>query len=420
MDRRGTRYDRSPFVDGGGHFSGVGTPTDCSGRSAAVVGGAVSGLAAAYALHTLGYEVTLYERQAYTAKRVNCGEAMTAASAVPLAKTPENGFANDTPAFEVAVYTDTGSDRRLVGQVTLPAADAYVTDRNLVERRWAEQLADDGVGVEADHSVTKAEFETLADAHDLLVDATGQPSLASKVTRSTAEYSGHLTALNADVTGDFSEQYPRSRMVLENYVGYAWAFPKSPTRANVGIGWAGPDRPDDYMAALRAACERNGWPVPTRDRTNVAIIPEGPSLAPTRTYLPEFGVVRVGDAAGIANRLTGKGISQGIHSSYLMAELAAEDRLADYPFVLHERLRPEYFLAHVVRGVLEVGEATLLGDVLEAVAGIDIEDVDRSPRLALARLARRPALLARLVTRPWILRRVFDAYTDRWEYRRAT
>ncbi|WP_306061061.1 NAD(P)/FAD-dependent oxidoreductase [Natronococcus wangiae] len=406
-----------PFRAGGGHFPGIGTATDCSDLSIAVLGGAVSGLAAAHAFRSLNSEVVLYERQSYSSKRVNCGEAMTAASAIPLTKTPRNGFANDTPAFEVHVYTGTDPGQRLVSKAVFPAPDTYITDRNLVEQQWAAQLADDGVEINEDYTVTKAEFESLADTHDILVDATGQPSLTSKVAGTTNEYGGHLTALNANVTGDFSDLYPKARIVLENYVGYAWAFPKTPTRANVGIGWGQRDLPDDYMAELRAVCERNGWPAPTRDQTNVAIIPKGPSLNPARTYLPTYNVVRVGDAAGIANRLSGKGISQGIHSSYLMAQLVAEDRLTEYPDVLHDHLRSEHFLAHVVRGVLEAGEPELLGDILDTVAGITIEDIDRSPRLALTRLLRRPTLFARLVAQPRVRRNAFEAYTDRWEYR---
>lgn len=411
------RYqDYNPFVDGGGHFPGIGTSTDCSGQSAAVIGGAVSGLAAAYALNTLGYDVELYERQSYATKRVNCGEAMTSASAIPLTKISDNGFVNDTPTFEVPVYSGAASNHHLLARATFPATDTYITDRNRVEQRWAEQLADDGVSVNDNHPVTKTEFETLAAIHDLLVDATGQPSLTSKVLGTINEYSGHLTALNADVTGDFSKLYPNSRIVLENYVGYAWAFPKTPTRANVGIGWSQRSQPGDYMAALRSACERNGWPVPSRDQTNVAIIPRGPSLNPARIYVPEYNVVRVGDAAGIANRLSGKGISQGIYSSYLMAQYAAENRLEEYPTALHSRLRPEYVLAYVISGVLEAGDARLLGDIVETVDGIDIEDLDRSPWEVFLRFVRRPLVLTRLVSRPSILRRAYDAYFDRWEY----
>ena len=59
---------------------GVPHDLDCTGRTAAVVGGAMGGLAAAHALGVLGYDTTLYERQTYDRKRVNCGEAMTDAS----------------------------------------------------------------------------------------------------------------------------------------------------------------------------------------------------------------------------------------------------------------------------------------------------------------------------------------------------
>ncbi len=162
-----------------------------------------------------------------------------------------------------------------------------------------------------------------------------------------------MTALNTDVKGDFSDIYPNTRMVLENYVDYTWVFPKSPHRANIGIGWAQRDLPTDYMEAFKQACERNGGPIPSREQTNVAIIPQGPSLTPSRVYVPELNVVRVSDAAGIATRFSGKGISQAVHSAYIMADHAADGRLAEYPATLHETMRPEYLLAHVVRGVLE-------------------------------------------------------------------
>lgn len=413
----GYSVDTDPFLDGAGHFPGVSRAIDCRGQSAAVIGGAMGGLAAAHALNRLGYTVELFERQSYESKRVNCGEAMTAASMIPLEKTPENGFVNDVPEFEVEVYTETNPDRELAGTGAFPSGDGYVTDRNVVERRWAATLEADGVTVRSGSPVAKSEFNSLIGRHDLVVDATGQPSLTSKVTGSTDEYSGYMTALNADVEGGFSDICPNTRMVFENYAGYAWVFPKSPHRANIGIGWAQRDLPSDYMEAFKQACERNGWPIPSRAQTNVAIIPQGPSLNPSRMYAPEFNVVRVGDAAGVANRFSGKGISQAVHSAYIMAEYAANDRLAEYPAMLHKTMHPEYLLAHVVRGVLESNRPYLLGEIVAAVSGLDIEDADRTPRAVLLRLLRHPVVFARLLSTPSILRRVYDAYMDNWEYR---
>ncbi|WP_223301847.1 NAD-binding protein [Haladaptatus sp. R4] len=92
-------------------------------RDIAVVGGAVGGLAAATAFRRLGHDVTLFERQRYDEKRVNCGEAMTAASKIPLEKTAENGFLNRVPSFEISVRRGAG----IVGGGRFPARDAYIT-----------------------------------------------------------------------------------------------------------------------------------------------------------------------------------------------------------------------------------------------------------------------------------------------------
>ncbi len=170
-----SRYlgDTDLFLDGAGHFSGISHAIDCRGRSAAVIGGAMGGLAAAHALNCLGYTVDLFERQSYELKRVNCGEAMTAASMSPLEKTPENGFVNNVPEFEVDVYTETSPDRELAGTGAFPSADGYVTDHNVVERRWAATLEADGVTVRSGSPVTKSEFKSLIVRYDLVVDATG-------------------------------------------------------------------------------------------------------------------------------------------------------------------------------------------------------------------------------------------------------
>jgi digeranylgeranylglycerophospholipid reductase len=258
--------------------------------------------------------------------------------------------------------------------------------------------------------------QDLTEEMDLVVDATGQPSITSQLDGST--YAGQMTAMNADVTGDFADLYPRALIFFENFLGYSWAFPKTPERANVGIGWAGDSRPDDYMAAFERACRRNDWPVPDWSAVNVDTIPRGPSLDPDRAYLPEHGVVRVGDAAGIANRFTGKGISQAVESSYLLGRCLAEDDLASYPNRLYDRLRMEYLLAYVVRGALAEGRADILAETMQVVSGIDVETVDREPRHALARIARKPGLVGKIVTNREMVARLYRAYTGKWEYTR--
>jgi digeranylgeranylglycerophospholipid reductase len=395
-------------------------------RTVAVLGGAVGGLAAAERLRAFG-DVTLFERESYADKRVNCGEAVNEAELVPLEKTPENGFLNRVEGFDLDVHasTDREPGAAPLTRSRIGVENGYITDRNVVERRWAERLAagegGPAVDVRENENVTRRRYDALVDEYDVVVDATGQPALSLRAAGRTEEYTGDMVALNADVAGDFSELVRTPRIVFEGYVGYFWVFPKSATRANVGIGWAGEERPDDYTAALAAACEREGVPVPSREATNVYTIPRGPSLDPTWTH-PEGNVFLVGDAAGIANRYQGEGICQAIRSANLLADLLREGRGEAYPAELYRLMRSEYRLATLMRGVWEEsgGDAALLAAVAAAIDGLTVTDVTRRPRAVVARIARRPGTAVDLLRYPGFRRRLRDAYTDRWEYTART
>jgi digeranylgeranylglycerophospholipid reductase len=383
----------------------------------AVLGGSVGGLAAAERFRSFA-DVTLFERQRYDDKRVNCGEAINDAPLVPLDKTPENGFLNRAEGFDVEIHPDTTrtASTTPLADPTIRVENGYITDRNVVERRWAERLRDRGVEVRAGANVAVADYWDLVDEYDYVVDATGQPSLSMKARDATDRYTGDIVALNADVEGDFSDALGRPRIVFEGYVGYFWVFPKSATRANVGIGWASEDRPDDYMAALHAACERDGVPKPPRSDVNVYTIPRGPSLDPGLTN-PEEGVFLVGDAAGIANRYQGEGICQAIRSSYLLSTLVETGRESTYPDRLEASMRREYLLATVMRGVWEANEsAELLAAVADAIDGLTVDDVTRRPERVALRVLRRPRVAAALLSTPELRRRALDAARDRWEY----
>jgi digeranylgeranylglycerophospholipid reductase len=234
------------------------------------------------------------------------------------------------------------------------------------------------------------------------------------------EYTGDMVALNATVEGDFSDYASYPRIFFEGYVGYSWSFPKSDHHANIGIGWAGEKRPDDYMAALEAAAERNGFPVPHRDDVNIYTIPRGPSLDPENAHIPEDNVFLVGDAAGIANRYQGEGICQGIRSAYLLGDLIADDREAAYPTRLFESMQSEYRLAHLMRGAwVEHEDPELLARVAEALDGLTIDDITRQPRRVITRLLKHPRTAAQLVADRGMITRLLDAYTDSWEYSTA-
>jgi len=385
-----------------------------------VVGGAVAGLAAADALADHA-AVTLYEREPYDEKRVNCGEAINDTSLIPLELTPENGFVNDIDGFQLEIYqgTDRPPGSNPLGTCSLECQPGYICDRNVVERQWARQLEARGVEVRDGHPLSIPEYCDRLAEYDYVVDATGQPSLTLRAFDLEQQYSGDMVALNADVEGEFAAYETRPRIFFEGYVGYAWSFPKSSSRANIGIGWAGKRRPDDYFAAFEAACQRAQIPVPGREETNIDTIPKGPSLAPEYLAFPDEGLFLVGDAAGIANRYQGEGICQAIRSSYLLAELILDGREAAYPARLHASMRPEYRLAHLMRGVwIEHRDPTLLAALVRALDGLTIEEITSNPRVVYRRLLRHPKLTTQLLAHRGMLRRFLDAYTGSWEYTR--
>lgn len=393
-------------------------------QDVAVIGGSVSGLAAAdkFAdLEKIG-EVRVFERQTYDNKRVDCGEAINDATLVPLDKTPSNGFLNNVSGFQLRVYT--GTDRSLdeepLGVSDLRCDTGYICDRDTVEQQWARSLANRGVIFETGKSVTAAEYHDIIERYDYIVDATGQPSLTHKVKEEVPDYTGDMVALNATVEGDFSDYIDYPRIFFEGYVGYSWSFPKSETHANVGIGWAGDQRPNDYMSALETAAERNGFPVPDQGDVNIYTIPRGPSLEPQSVHIPEDNVFLVGDAAGIANRYQGEGICQGIRSANLLAELVAKGQESIYPDKLFNSMKSEYRLARLMRGAwVEHEDPQLLANVAESLEGLTIDDITRQPQRVIGRIIQHPVVATQLVADRQMIKRLFKSYTDNWEYNSA-
>lgn len=388
----------------------------------AILGGAVSGLAAATATNGIERidEVRVFERQGYDEKRVNCGEAINDSTLIPLERTEENGFLNNVDGFQLRVYTgtDRDPDETPLGVSNLRCEAGYICDRDTVEARWANKLADRGVSFETGTSITATEYQEIVNKYDYIVDATGQPSLTHKVRDAVTDYTGDMVALNATVEGDFEEYIDYPRIFFEGFVGYSWSFPKSASRANIGIGWAGDERPDDYMTALKEAAERNGFPVPDRGNVNIYTIPRGPSLDPKHAQFTEDNVFLVGDAAGIANRYQGEGICQGIRSAYLLGDLIAERREPEYSRRLFESMKSEYRLAHLMRGAwVEHEDPALLAGIAEALDGLTIDDITRQPQRVIRRVLRRPTIAGQLVLDRGMIKRFIDAYTDSWEYK---
>ncbi|HET7324666.1 MAG TPA: NAD(P)/FAD-dependent oxidoreductase [Halococcus sp.] len=366
----------------------------------AVIGSAVGGLAAAERCRSFA-TVDVYERKPTIGTPVNCGEGITAPNLIPLEKTPENGFVNRCPAFvaHVTPAREFGGTGECLARATLRCDDpAYITDRAVVERQWAERLRERGVTVQTGHAVTRDEFDEFTEEYDAVIDASGSPSLSSKTFGFANEYGESILALNADVEGDFSEFHPNAHVFFEGYAGYFWVFPKTPRRANVGIGWLQGAWPENYRDAFEAACVRNGVPAP--DDANAYTIPMGPSLDAAYLAWPERGVYLVGDAAGIANRYQGEGIVQAIESASLLGDHLDAGTPERYPTALTERMHAEFRLSRLMtrafRACVEGREFDLLAAVTHALSGLSPRTVTRDLRAVVTRILRHPTIVWRL------------------------
>lgn len=385
-----------------------------NGTGVAILGGSIGGLAAAHKMNGIDEisEVRVFERQEYETKETYCGESINSSSLVPLEKTPENGFLNDVDGFQIRVYngTERSAGEGLLAASNLQCEDGYITDRKTVEKQWARSLAEQGVIFETGTTVSPSEYHEIVSEYDYVVDATGHPPLTSRVRDEFPEYSGLTIALNATVTGDFSEYSSRPRLYFENYHGYSWAFPKSPTEANIGIGWPGDHRPDDYMEALERTGERNRFPVPDRKHVNISTIPRGPSIHPKLTHFSEDNVFLVGDAAGISNKYHGEGICQAIRSSYLLGDLLEDGRESEYAVRLFNKMNLEYRLSHLIQGAfIEHRDPQLFADVVTAIEGLTIEEITRKPSRVINRILNDADLTARLMGNGMMISRVVNA-----------
>ena len=163
--------------------------------------------------------------------------------------------------------------------------------------------------------------------------------------------------------------------------GYGWLFPKGDV-ANLGAGVtpAHRHRLKHIVDALHGRLADEGRVGREALRLTGGAIPVGGPLVP-RGFANGVPVLLAGDAAGLANPVTGAGIAAAVHSGALAGEAAAR-------YLGGER------------------------HALEAYAG-DLDDLFGA---SLARAVRRREELLRSIPRPAALRRGWIAYPQYWEH----
>ncbi len=121
--------------------------------------------------------------------------------------------------------------------------------------------------------------------------------------------------------GDIDVELGYTEFIAGNEIapgGYAWIFPKSPRTANVGLGISphvSKKRPFEYLDLL----VEKRFPGASRLETVSGTVPTSPT-----ERLVADGVMLVGDAARVADPITGGGIANGLLSAIMAGRVAAE------------------------------------------------------------------------------------------------
>ncbi|MGC8894039.1 MAG: geranylgeranyl reductase family protein [candidate division WOR-3 bacterium] len=332
---------------------------------AVVVGAGPAGSCAARELASRGHRVLVLERQRQVAGEIACAEGITDFWFRALGWEPEKAWICNH-VQSVRVYGPTGEyfhvhvghvgnilERRIFDRdLAVMAAEAGA--EFLVSARFtAAQRTKDGVEVSFNH-LGKDERITAR----LIVGADGPASAVGKamglgvdVPIADIHYTAQVLLSDHGISGDWLGLYAGNDIAPH---GYAWLFTKRDGLANAGVGVADRKKRIDPLPYLEAFLSRY-FPGGKRLARILSVVPTGGHK------LKIYGdrVMLAGDAARLADPITGGGIGpamvSGASAGQVGAEALSEDnlsakRLSEYPKLYWSRAdRKAYELSYTIR-----------------------------------------------------------------------
>ena len=326
-----------------------------------VVGAGPSGSVAARTAAALGIRTLLLEKEREIGRSVVCAEGISRRALLPFAEPQPRWIASTVD--RVKFFSPSGD----FFEIVYPEV-GYILERKLFDRYLAEQAALVGaeirtaaeyLGAERANGKLRVRYRHLGKEETvetpLLIGADGPASRVGKSLGMKVDIPPddlHLVAQFLMVHPDFRAGE------MHIYVGheccpkgYGWLFPKGDGRANVGLGIH-----PGYGNQLRYL-----------ERFVRARFPEAQIVYIQQSVVPVGGhklqivadhVMLVGDAARLADPFSGGGISPGMISGKMAAEVAAEALeagdfsqrfLSRYPQRFFDRYGQEYRLSYGLR-----------------------------------------------------------------------
>lgn len=343
------------------------------GRKArvAIVGAGPAGAAAGWHLANRGHAVTLIDRARFPRDKT-CGDWLTPAALAELAVLGLDAaaLARDAPGHATVTATCLVSPSGRASTRTCGRPGACVPRELLDDLVRGRALAAGCVPVE--RTVRDAASDAALAGFDHVVDARG----ATAGVANAIGLRGYWTVDRAAVDAETSERVEIHTDAACRR-GYAWIFPvqadASRVRFNVGVGlWKEDsgtghtvtDFLDRFVAhneiarALHCAASSTtrpvGYPV---------------ALGLWRNRVADGRVLRIGDAANLADPLTGDGIGNALASGRLVAEAIAAatdapDAAQRWQRRFDQALAPELRRALVLRHLLSTTSAKNLATLL--------------------------------------------------------
>lgn len=327
--------------------------------SIAIVGAGPAGSSAAFHLASRGHAVTLFDRARFPRDKT-CGDWLTPAALAEIARLGLDGAALERAAPGHARISGTAlfapNGRR---SEHLSAAPGRCIERRQLDAMLVAQATAAGATlVHGSFRDVQRDTPALA-AHDCVIDARGAAAGCANAIGLRAYWTVDREAVPAD-------SLARVTLYTDRHFrrGYGWVFPvhrdDRTVRFNVGVGlWKEDSRRGRTVADFLAhflECH-----AAARDICAAAIASTRPvgypvALGGWRSPVTADGVLRIGDAAQLADPLTGDGIGNALASGRLVAEAidaaGVADAAASWQRSCDETLVPELRRAFLLRQLL--------------------------------------------------------------------
>lgn len=231
----------------------------------------------------------------------------------------------------------------------------WMLDRKTWQQDLAAQARARGVDIYEHSRVTPGRLKRMQKEYDWILDASGAPSVTSRLHSFTSDYfREYLLAYQFVVEGNFQALMPRIKFAFFDNIAapfqpaYYWVFPKDERTANVGVvctvkGTLRKGDPD-LKKMLADVLVREGL-------KDARILEKGGGVA-TSVMLPRLiydNILLVGDAAGLTSALHGGGIDLAALSGVLAVDAISNGAkgMAVYEQKLKKYLRERTALEQV-------------------------------------------------------------------------